>query len=66
MLIGDALIHLIPEILTDGHEEGHDHSNAAWLMTMVMFGVYVFILFDKYLHRHEQEIIIVKKKGTIR
>jgi hypothetical protein len=59
VLVADALLHLIPDVLSDhshhghshdDHEHGHDHSKTIWVSSVIMAGVYFFWIFEKFLH----------------
>ena len=52
VLVADALLHLIPDVLFSegGEHAGHDHSSTVWYSTVMMAGIYVFWAFERYLH----------------
>jgi zinc transporter ZupT len=53
VLVGDAILHLIPEFMSDEHSEVsmQDHrSDVLWQGCVTCLGIYVFFLVEKLLH----------------
>lgn len=50
-LLGDAFLHLLPEILEKSHQAGHEHNEFIWFG--VLGGIVLFFILEKIIHwRH--------------
>jgi zinc transporter ZupT len=50
VLAGEAILHLLPEIFAKEEEHGSGDNTNAWIASVVMGGIYLFWLFEKFLH----------------
>ncbi|OWF43428.1 Zinc transporter ZIP4 [Mizuhopecten yessoensis] len=57
-LLGDAIIHLLPHVLAQGHHGDHDDSNTVYKMCGALISVYSFFLmelFFRHSHNHKND-----------